>query len=149
MLKISKEVSQADQNVLTGAGADVYQRHTPARPAQLPALAEQLGAFLRREGENTVGSPQGDREGKPVEDQPGRQDQPQAKAFGFDIQPHLLHHNLHGISLAALHLYQLAAGAAFDQGQNGVEVQLPQQLAALKLGKRPIQLGCDTHQRKG
>lgn len=51
----------------------------------LPALAEQLGAFLRREGEDTVGGPQGDREGKPVEDQPGRQDQPQAKAFGFDV----------------------------------------------------------------
>ena len=113
------------------------------------ALAEQLGAFRRREWEDAVGGPQGDREGKPVEDQPGRQNQPQAKAFGFDVQPHLLHHNLYGVSLAALHLYQLAAGAALDQGQNGVEVQLPQQLAALKLGKRPIQLGCDTHQRQG
>lgn len=71
------------------------------------------------------------------------------KVIGLDFKTHLFHHNFHRIAVAALHLYQLAAGAAFNQFQQGVQVQLPEHFTAPELGKVQLQLGGHADQGKG
>lgn len=71
------------------------------------------------------------------------------KVAGLDFKTHLFHHNFHRIAVAALHLYQLAAGPALDQLQQGVQVQLPEDFTAPELGEIQLQLSGHADQGKG